>query len=314
MLKVSILIPCYNSDRFIAHTIESCISQTYRNIEILIVDDGSSDHSYTIAKRYESDNIKVYKQKNAGACRARNFAFEKCTGDYIVYLDADDIISPNFVSLHIENLKNASVKDVSFCPWDRFYATIEDAKFPDLPIYHDYKSAFELLLQLWETGTMLQTSCYMLHRSLIEDCNGWNESILKNQDGEFFARVLLRAEQARFTSKARVYYRTGNYMSVSKASSAAKVSSLLDTFILYKDNTLAYQDSQRVREALSINFTLFAYLYGNMYPELYKKAKQEIKKLGVGYVLRNEPKRVIEICKIIGFDNFMKIRKTLFKR
>jgi glycosyltransferase involved in cell wall biosynthesis len=73
---VSILIPCYNSEKYISKTIESCLSQTYKNIEVIIVDDGSTDNSYQIAKSYESDRIKVYKQKNSGACRARNYAFE----------------------------------------------------------------------------------------------------------------------------------------------------------------------------------------------------------------------------------------------
>lgn len=90
--KVSILIPCYNSERFVAETLDSCLAQTYRNIEIIVVDDGSTDNSFAIAKSFESNIIKVYRQDNSGACAARNYAFRKSSGEYIVYLDADDIL------------------------------------------------------------------------------------------------------------------------------------------------------------------------------------------------------------------------------
>ena len=93
--KVSILIPLYNSENYIEETIQSCLNQTYENIEIIIVDDGSTDKSLQIAKSFESGKLKVYSQPNSGACKARNLAFEKSIGDYIQYLDADDLLSEN---------------------------------------------------------------------------------------------------------------------------------------------------------------------------------------------------------------------------
>ena len=89
---------------------------------------------------------------------------------------------------------------------------------------------------------------------------------------------------------------------------------MLDTFVSYKNHALVREDSKRVREALSINFTLFMYLYGNRFPKLYKRAKEEIKALGVGYILKNEPPRVISLCKVIGFNHFMFLRRILFNR
>lgn len=312
---VSILIPAYNSENFIRETITSCINQTYKDLEIIIVDDGSEDNTYKIAKAYEADGrIRVYSQRNQGACHARNHAFEKCHGDYVVYLDADDIISPNFVQNHIEVLQNSNCNDVSFCPWDRFYSNFCEAKFPHLGIYKDYQDAFQLLLDMWNEGSMLQTSCYMSPRQLIVKSGGWDENVLKNQDGEFFSRILLLAKKAYFIPEAKVYYRTGDYLTVSKASSEKKVASMLDTFISYKINALAHEDSRRVREALSVNFTLFIYLYGNQYPSLYEPARQEIKSLGVGYVLKCEPDRVKLLCKLVGFELFLKIRKLLYRR
>ena len=97
---VSILIPLYNAEVYIAQTLDNCLAQTYPNIEIIVVDDGSTDGSLVIAQRYEAehDNIKVLTQPNSGATRARNLAFEHAKGEYIQYLDADDLMSSNKIA------------------------------------------------------------------------------------------------------------------------------------------------------------------------------------------------------------------------
>ena len=90
---VSILIPCYNAEKWLGETLDCCLRQTYKNIEVIFVDDGSTDNSLAIAREYEKkDNrIHVFAQPNSGGCRARNVVFEHSTGDYIMYLDATDL-------------------------------------------------------------------------------------------------------------------------------------------------------------------------------------------------------------------------------
>ena len=104
---VSILIPCYNSEAYLAETLKCCVNQTYPNIEVVVVDDGSTDGSLKIAHQWKGvhENICVYSQQNLGAASARNFAFEKSRGEYIMYLDADDLISLNKVEKQVESLE-----------------------------------------------------------------------------------------------------------------------------------------------------------------------------------------------------------------
>ena len=314
MKRVSILIPCYNSEEFVAETLECCLRQTYPNIEVILVDDGSTDNSYKIAMQYESNKIKVYQQPNSGACVARNMAFEKSTGDYIMYLDADDLINDTYVEILVKGIADKGENSIATGQWDRFRKDITESTFPDLYVYKDYNQAFDLLIDMWQTGEMLACTSYLVPRHLVEEVGGWDVNVLKNQDGEFFARVLIAAGNVIHVPDAKFFYRTGDYLTVSKASSENKVASMLETFVSYKHNALAHEDSKRVREALSINFTLFMYLYGNQYPALYDRAKIEVKSLGVGYILKNEPARVIRICKWFGFETFMKIRNILFRR
>lgn len=93
-MKVSIIIPIYNSEKYLKQCLESIINQTYKNIEIICINDGSTDNSEKIIKDYlkTNKNITYLKQPNAGQSIARNKGLEKATGDFILFVDSDDFI------------------------------------------------------------------------------------------------------------------------------------------------------------------------------------------------------------------------------
>lgn len=92
--KISIIVPVYNTEKYLKECLDSLINQTYDNIEIILVDDGSTDKSYDICSMYAEKNnrIKIIRQKNSGQSSARNAGIEKCDGDYILLVDSDDWI------------------------------------------------------------------------------------------------------------------------------------------------------------------------------------------------------------------------------
>lgn len=107
MPKISVIIPLYNKEFYIEKTIDSVFNQTYDDYEVVIVDDGSTDESVNIIKtKYNSDIIKIYSKQNGGPSSARNYGVRKAQGDWVVFLDADDMLLPyaleHFTSL-IEN-------------------------------------------------------------------------------------------------------------------------------------------------------------------------------------------------------------------
>lgn len=106
--KVSIVVPVYNSEKHLRFCLDSILSQTYDNIELIIVDDGSSDSSADIIKEYmqKNDFIKYFYQQNAGAGKARNRGIAEVTGEYILFCDSDDGLSENFVADLVEEAKN----------------------------------------------------------------------------------------------------------------------------------------------------------------------------------------------------------------
>lgn len=104
MIKVSIVIPCYNAERFIEKTIKNCFKQNYKNLEIIVVNDGSSDKSEEVLMKLqqESSVLKVLSTKNSGAALARKHGLENATGDFIFFLDADDEIKIEAISNLVE--------------------------------------------------------------------------------------------------------------------------------------------------------------------------------------------------------------------
>src|SRR5215831_1052558 len=120
-MNVSILIPVYNSAAYLEQTLQSALNQSWQMREIVVVDDGSTDESVVIAKAYaEKGLIKFFQQANGGACKARNRAFAESTGDYIQYLDADDLLAPDKIEIQMKRLAGSAM-NVCNGRWGRFY-------------------------------------------------------------------------------------------------------------------------------------------------------------------------------------------------
>jgi glycosyltransferase involved in cell wall biosynthesis len=109
---VSILIPAFNAEQWIADCLRCAVSQTWPRKEIIVVDDGSKDQTLTIAKQFESDFVKVCTQKNQGASATRNNAFAMCQGDYVQWLDADDLMAPEKTASQMEVVEQGCGKRI----------------------------------------------------------------------------------------------------------------------------------------------------------------------------------------------------------
>lgn len=113
--KISIIVPVYNAARYLPQTIESLLCQTHKNIELILVDDGSTDDSLAICKRYESDSrVVVIHQENGGLSCARNTGIANSTGEYIGFVDADDVVHPWMFALLLEALLSTH-SEISMC-------------------------------------------------------------------------------------------------------------------------------------------------------------------------------------------------------
>lgn len=315
--KVSILVPCYNSEKHLAATIQSALRQSWRDKEIIVVNDGSTDRTGEVAEQFRSDNVKVYHQPNAGACRARNFAFEKSTGEFIQYLDADDLLSHNKIEEQLKYLL-VSKDAVASGPWAHFTNQAESAIFHDQYIYKDYASPADLLLDMWERREMMQTSVWLTPRHIVEKAGGWDESLTINQDGEFFCRVLLAASKVKYCPQAKVYYRSGNPNSVSKsqAYSKTKAESLLRTYLSYENQIMRIANTGnllRIRQAIAKNYYSYIYLFYNLYPDLARVAVDKVKQWRIPPDNQVGGVKFARLAGIVGFYNALRLRKLINK-
>jgi len=112
--KVSVIIPLYNAEKYIERTLQSVLNQTYQNLEIIIVDDESPDNSVKICQQFNDSRIKIIHQKNRGLPGARNTGIRHATGEYIAFIDADDIWLPSKLNNHIIHLENHPDVGISF--------------------------------------------------------------------------------------------------------------------------------------------------------------------------------------------------------
>ncbi len=114
MKKVSVIIPVYGVEKYISATVQSVLEQTYKDFELLIVDDGSPDRSREICQQLTDSRIKIISQENRGVSAARNTGIRHAQGDYLAFLDGDDLWLPQKLEKHVEHLENSPSVGVSF--------------------------------------------------------------------------------------------------------------------------------------------------------------------------------------------------------
>jgi len=282
--SVSILIPLYNAEEYFSETMESLLAQTYENIEIIIVDDGSTDTSLKMAREYEKlhKDIKVYTQENSGAQVARNKAFEMSKGEYIQYFDADDIMHHDKILSQIKALKQYDFQDdiVAIGKWMRFFNSIENATFKNQIINKSYDDKFLFLKESWENIEYIIGQSWLISKSLHLKVGKWNESLIRNQDGEFFARVAYAANKIIFVQSSIVYYRKGISSSITSKKSYTTIRSQLNSYQLYTNLVKEDLDEHSLHKAIA---SLYSVVYRDYYPldkELKKEVLELIRELG----------------------------------
>jgi glycosyltransferase involved in cell wall biosynthesis len=204
---VSILIPAYNADKWLADTLRSALAQTWANKEIIVVDDGSKDGTLALARSFESNIVKVFTKKNEGAAATRNRAFSLSRGDYIQWLDADDLLSPEKIAKQMAEVRNSpNSRTLLSCEWGSFMYTPSRARFTPSGLWRNLSRA-EWLMCKMEQNTYMQTASWLVSRELTEAAGPWDTRLLGDDDGEYFCRILLASDGVRFVPGAKVYYR-----------------------------------------------------------------------------------------------------------
>jgi glycosyltransferase involved in cell wall biosynthesis len=276
---VSILIPCHNAAPWLAETLESALAQTWAEKEIILVDDGSTDASLGIARRFEARGVRVIAQANAGASAARNAAWRASRGAWLQFLDADDLLAPDKIRRQLELAAPAGEGMALAGTWHRFHEKPGDLPAVRQPLCADLPPVDWMVVK-FERHAMMHPAAWLTPRTLAEAAGPWDESLSLDDDGEFFSRVVLASRGVRCCPEAVSFYRSGLPGSLSKAKSERAWASAHRSLTQSAARLLQREDSPRTRHACAT--VLQRYIY-EAYPRAAvgrRQAAAEVARLG----------------------------------
>ncbi len=254
---VSVVMPCYNAERWIADAIESVLSQTFPYIELIVIDDGSTDQSLEIVKRY-GKRIKWESGQNKGGNTARNRGFDISSGKYIQYLDADDYLLPEKLERQVDYLEKTGA-DAVYGDWRHQHHLPDGTSFLEsiqVPGMQD--DILESLLAGWWVASL----ALLIKREMIIHCGGWDKKLRAGQDRDFFISMGINGANVVYQPGCySIYRRYGN----TTTSTSDRLLWLENHSLLLEkaENTLSSSNklSAQYREALARGYFLLARNY-----------------------------------------------------
>ncbi len=307
---VSIIIPCYNASRWLPETLESALAQTWPQLEIIVVNDGSTDDSLDIARRYEPREVRVIDQPNRGASAARNRGLREARGEFIQFLDADDLLSPGKIAAQVALLGSCPPGTVASCAWGRFTGDPTAARFVDTAVFRDF-APLDFLMLSGETGAMMHPSAWLVPRTVADAAGPWNETLSLNDDGEYFGRVVLASKGIAHCAEAaaRSYYRSGLSGSLSQQRSTAARCSQFTSLELITQRLLAAEDSSRIRRAGAGHWRRFVHDFYPEPAELIARAEAEIRLLGESVGTPVMGPKTAALSALLGWRNVWRLKQ-----
>jgi glycosyltransferase involved in cell wall biosynthesis len=309
---VSICIPAYNCESFLADTLQSLALQKYTNWEAIVVNDGSTDGTLAVARRFESGRIKVIDQENAGQSAAENRAIAEAQGDFFVFLDADDFMSADKLSRQVAHLGDPSVPLMASCAWGRFHRHPERAEFKPTRLWQDLEPT-RWLIDAWQHDLMMHGAGWLIPRPVLERSGGWNPALSLINDHEFFPRVMLQTERIVFTPEARTFYRSGFEGNLSGARSRRAWESAYQALELSTKTLLRVCDTDESRRACATKFQRFVYtLYPNC-PDLARQSEEWVSRLGGATVEPEGGRWFHRVRSVIGWKGARRLEQFVFR-
>ena len=309
--QVSVIIPAYNAEPWIGACLESVLRQTCTELEVLVIDDGSTDGTAGVVESVTDPRVRLERQANEGAAAARNRGLRQAQGDFIQFLDADDLLAPNKIECQLSVLRTRRNKAIASCAWWRFEDDISKAWCTPEPVWA-VDDPVDWLVRSLQGGGMMALACWLTPRPLIDAAGPWDESLSLHDDGEFFARVLLRAEELVYVPNTRMFYRTVAN-SLSRRRNSVAIESAFKVCQSRDRNLLAVQDDHDARRAIATQYAQFAYEFAGQAPDLAAQSIKRLQSLGVrprnsvgGTVFRS-------LTRLLGFQRALRLRSLAFK-
>ena len=235
--RVSIIVPVYNGSDYLYESLTGALSQTYRNYEVIVVNDGSDDGGRTerIAKLF-GDRIRYYEKPNGGVSSALNYGIERMSGEYFSWLSHDDNYTPEKIEASVEAIRKTGKSDAGIIAFtDGYYINSRSEKIRDFPVKFKTDRIYsgkQVLAAMLEKGT-LNGNCMLIPKSAFEKCGLFDESLKYNQDALMWYKIFCAGYRLVCDGRKNVMYRLhSEQTSVKKSNLLAKDSLALAGKIL----------------------------------------------------------------------------------
>lgn len=214
---ISIIMPVYNVNKYVEHSIGSLLNQTYHNFEILVVDDGSTDNSYELCKKMAKidTRIKLFQKKNGGQGSARNLALNKTQGEYLCFLDSDDFVKKDYIE-YLYTLLKVNNLDISVCNYDLYDENEHLIRARTMGKGYVEMDGINAIKSMWTQGIINIGPWGKLYKS---KSNLWENIKFKECFSEDYATMHLIYEQAkkvRYSYERKLNYRVRKESSIRK--------------------------------------------------------------------------------------------------
>lgn len=228
----SVIIPVYNKEKYLKETLTSVLGQTFTDFELILVNDGSTDQSPEIINRFQDHRIRIHHQENQGAAAARNTGIQLATGNYLAFLDADDLWLAN----HLEELQ----KLIQDFPGQGIYANRYQLQFKNgktlQPTYRNleptYRGVLNNYYEVSETYSIIWTSCIAIPKEVLEQTGGFNKNISSGQDIDLWMRIV---KHHTFAVNNHITATYRHYVSDSLSKTAILTKKLMDLSVWKED-------------------------------------------------------------------------------
>jgi glycosyltransferase involved in cell wall biosynthesis len=310
---VSVIIPCYNYGRFIEQTINSLQSQTYNNWEAIIVNDGSSDNTEEVVLKLASEDsrIKYVYQKNAGVSAARNNGISNSKGKFVLFLDADDLMSKNKLDGHIKHFEEMPELDISYANFFFFkdgipeilYNTLNLEPNTKFDIIKIEKGGIEEIIPHLLIGNLWAVHSVCLRMELVKKVGKWDESLAMGEDWNYWFRCIVDGGIAGFLDNPESYtlIRVHN-TSVSQ-----------DTFAMQKAEVLVMRYNYGYLQS-QLNKKDYDLFISNLDSIFLAIERRRIKSIDRQLIKAVKPNEYLRILTKIGAKRFIKASASLIMR
>jgi len=310
---VSILIPAYNAQAWIRDALASTLEQTWERKEIIVVDDGSTDQTLAVAREFECARVKIETQRNQGASAARNTALSLCQGDYIQWLDADDLLAPDKVATQLAHARHtAGGKTLLSSAWGTFRRRIENTRFAPNVLWRDHEPV-DWLIAKFQQGAWMALDSWLISRELTKAAGEWDVRLLRDNDGDYISRVVCAAERIHFVPEAKSFIRRGTPGSIS--SDFNLTDRRIESVFLAITQQIGYlrslEDSARTRSACLAYLQQWLVYFYHEREDLVAKAMQLASELGGELHAPSLPWKYEVIRKLFGWRAAKRAKATL---